>query len=598
MNSIEYENYILDKIRNDYDLIWHWKKVPISVLHENNILINKNILNKYCNNDIGFDIVAQKNGQYYFIQCKNYERGSICINALSGFYFLIHEYNLNGIVYYNGILSQRIIDLSNNKIKFINITFPSIKIDNIVFGDNEICKYLHEIANKKFISIKENNKYILYEYNNKTWSKNTINIYNFIENDLYKYIKNLLINNWTDDQHKLIKELTKIKKVNKIKDKIIRYYSETYCNNNIKFDENWRLLGFTNGVYDMEEEIFREYKYDDYISITTGYDWREPTDDEMETMNDLINKIMPIEEEKNLYLQLLCTSIEGKCLEKFIIFNGSGGNGKGMINDLLLLALGNYALIGNNAILFECSKTGSNPEKANIHKKRLVIFREPSEKHKFENSIIKELTGGGTFSARTHHEKETEKKLNSTIIVECNKKPLFVEDPQNAEIRRIIDLYFRSTFTEDINLIDNNKYIYKANPTYKTIEFQEKHKYALLKILMNEHKKYYKLNNCILTIPKSVEDRTKAYLELSCNILQWFKDNYSVDDNNVCKMKDIFDDFVKSIYYFNLSKMEKRKYNKSFFVEYFETNIFLRKHFIKIRDAYCIKGWTKNIIDE
>ena len=76
---------------------------------------------------------------------------------------------------------------------------------------------------------------------------------------------------------------------------------------------------------------------------------------------------------------------------------------------MMLLCLGNYGLLGNNAILFETSKTGTNPEKANIHKKRLVIFREPSEKMKFENSVIKELTGGGTFSARTHYEKEAEK---------------------------------------------------------------------------------------------------------------------------------------------------------------------------------------------
>jgi hypothetical protein len=37
------------------------------------------------------------------------------------------------------------------------------------------------------------------------------------------------------------------------------------------------------------------------------------------------------------------------------------------------------------AFLFENSKTGSNPEKSNLHKKRFVLFREPPEKKKFEN---------------------------------------------------------------------------------------------------------------------------------------------------------------------------------------------------------------------
>ena len=159
----------------------------------------------------------------------------------------------------------------------------------------------------------------------------------------------------------------------------------------------------------MEEECFRDYQYDDYISTTTGYDWREPTKEEENTMTNLINIIMPIEEERELYLQILSTALDGRCLEKFIVFNGSGGNGKGMINDLLLLALGQYALIGNNGILFENSKTGSNPEKANMHKKRIVLFREPPEKNKFENSIIKELTGGGLFPQELIEKKKQKK---------------------------------------------------------------------------------------------------------------------------------------------------------------------------------------------
>jgi phage/plasmid-associated DNA primase len=311
----------------------------------------------------------------------------------------------------------------------------------------------------------------------------------------------------------------------------------------------------------MEEECFRDYQYDDYVSMTTGYDWREPTDDEITTINTLIKLIMPIEEERDLYLQILATALDGRCLEKFIVFNGSGGNGKGMIDDLLLMALGQYSLLGNNGILFESSKTGSNPEKANLHKKRFVIFREPPEKNKFENSIIKELTGGGIFSARTHHEKETEKELNLTMIVECNKKPLFNEEPKDSEIRRIIDIYFRSTFTTDENALNDNLHIYMANPNFKTKEFKNKHKFALIKILLNEHKKYYKINKSILKMPKSIVERTQNYLEMSCNIVLWFKENYqnTNDEKDIIKIKDIYEKFSTSEYYFNLSKVEKRK---------------------------------------
>lgn len=105
-----YEHFVLNNIKNNYDFIWLWNDFP----HKKNIF-GKNLI---C--DIGADIVAIHNNHYYFIQCKNF-KGSIQIKNLSGFYFLIHEYNLNGIVYYNGKLSRKILMLQTNKVKYINL---------------------------------------------------------------------------------------------------------------------------------------------------------------------------------------------------------------------------------------------------------------------------------------------------------------------------------------------------------------------------------------------------------------------------------------------------------------------------------------------
>ena len=58
---------------------------------------------------------------------------------------------------------------------------------------------------------------------------------------------------------------------------------------------------------------------------------------ELNTVMELIDSIMPVKEERDLLLQIMCTALDGKCLEKFVIFNGGGGNGKGVIDDLLLL---------------------------------------------------------------------------------------------------------------------------------------------------------------------------------------------------------------------------------------------------------------------
>uniref|UniRef100_A0A6C0DZU4 Helicase ATP-binding domain-containing protein n=1 Tax=viral metagenome TaxID=1070528 RepID=A0A6C0DZU4_9ZZZZ len=130
--GISYEYYVLENIRKDYDIVWHWRDFPERLMFENNLIKEYNTFIKY-RYDIGADLVAVKNNKYYFIQCKNYSN-TIYINDLAGFYFLLYENNLNGILYYNGTLSQRLIDMSNSKIPFINMPFnnENINISKII----------------------------------------------------------------------------------------------------------------------------------------------------------------------------------------------------------------------------------------------------------------------------------------------------------------------------------------------------------------------------------------------------------------------------------------------------------------------------------
>jgi len=465
----------------------------------------------------------------------------------------------------------------DNKDKFIEIIKKESLFKDFDLTSTGIAHYIKYLKPTDFIW--KNNE--LYCYNGKFWEKDDTIMRIYIGGELYNFLKSVLITCFWDDksfsQYKT--RLDKLRSLN-FKKEIIETTKEVLTNNKIEFDFKFYLFGFDNLVYDLNEDIFREYKYDDYISITTGYDWVEPEKKQIDTINNIINNIFPIENERDLYLSILSTGLEGRCLEKFTIANGNGRNGKGLLHDLYLCALGSYGLIANSAILFETNKTGSNPEKNNIDKKRFIIFREPPEKSKFENSVIKELTGGGSFSARGHHESNTEKKLYGTIIVECNKKPLFSEEPTQADILRLIDIYFRSSFVEDEETLDEKNYIFKGNKLYKNNEFQTKHKYALLKIVFEKYKKY-KENIYKFVIPESIKQRTQLYLELSCNILTWFKDNYNKteDKDNIIKLKNLFSDFKKSDYYFNLSKIDKRKYNYSFFDNYFSTNIFFKNYY-------------------
>lgn len=128
----EYEYFVLNHIKNIYDKVWHWLDFPEKLLYELNIISDYDKFKKY-RNDIGADLVAFKDNKYYFIQCKNFKE-TIYIDTLAGFYFLLYENNLNGILYYNGSLSERLVDLSTKKIPFINLPFNN---ENIIFDKSE-----------------------------------------------------------------------------------------------------------------------------------------------------------------------------------------------------------------------------------------------------------------------------------------------------------------------------------------------------------------------------------------------------------------------------------------------------------------------------
>jgi len=453
--------------------------------------------------------------------------------------------------------------------------------EDVEFDQTFFAQTIFELAGDSFIYKRINdNCNKLYCFNGKYWTRNKIEMHRFISDQLYEHCMALIADVYSKSKKrkKLINQVHQIRYL-QAKKNIVATYEEINVSD-IDLDDKWWLLGFNNMVYDLQTHSFRDYQRDDYVSITTGYDWVEPTTEQIDKVNAIIKQIMPVEDERELYKILLSTALEGRCLEKFIIFNGQGGNGKGLMNDLLIAALGKYAFVGNNSILFECNKTGPNPEKANLHKKRFVVFREPPSKRKFENSVVKELTGSGQVSARSLNEKETEKTLHATIICECNKRPLFADEPTVGDLRRIIDIYFRTTFTDCKELVDEEKNIYLANIELKDKNFQLSHRTALLKILMESHKKHAE-NKFVITLPESIKKRTDEYIQLSCALLQWFREKYTAtnDKKDILKISDIFSKFASSDYYNNLGKSEKQKINRKYLIEYFSSNVYTKTFF-------------------
>ena len=451
------------------------------------------------------------------------------------------------------------------------------------FSETEFAKKLFELAGDIFIYQHNDctDSLKLYCYNGNYWVPNSLLLEKYIVFELFGYYDDLYKSSYK--HHKRSKEIRR--KINGLQSKtiiqrVVHQYKYVGAKN-MSFDDKWWLFGFTNMVFDLKIHEFRQYRLEDYVSITTGYDWIEPTQICIDNLENIILKIMPFEDERELYKQILSTGFEGRCLEKMCFFSGSGRNSKGFTTEFMLHILGGYGIQSNNSILFECAKTGSNPELANLDKKRFVVFKEPPSKRKIENSIIKELTGGGKISARSHYETQTQKILHNTTICECNTKPKL------EEISRIIDLPFRSTFVDAHDDVDESKNIYLIDLTLKSIEFRDEHKYAFIKILMDAHIRYAN-NNYTFIIPQSVKKRTDDYLEESCDILGWFNENYicdpKCDKGLLVKIKCVYEKFKMSDYYALSSVSDKKVYTYNYFIKYFSTNMKTQRYYMSKYD--------------
>jgi len=563
------ENYkkikeLLEIIQDENQTYDKWLKIGMGLYTTDN---SENMMQVWyswssVNYNCDFEEIKKKWNSFK-IQDKNITLGTIRKKAKDKNYGLYIEW-------YNKYYKNEIINLIKDfDQQTVALYFKNKKSDNYIFKKGE------------WFALTENNLWKQL-YKNDT-SKLINDITETIKNDLIELKNNLKPE---DETLKLIPSVSKKLGTSKFICGVIDFLKDKYCNDEIEFNTKSYLFGFTNVVYDLEKNIFRNYEKDDYISMTTGYEWIEPNIDEINEIDKMLKEVHIDEEIRNFYLDIICSGLWGTTLQHYIIFNGSGSNGKSVLDDFILKAFGNYGHLINSIILCEQRKQGANTELANLHLKRFVVGREPpkTQNVKLSNSILKELTGGSEISARKIYSDNEKTYLRLTLILECNKKPLLEEEPTDADMRRIIDLLFESIFTDDKNLI-NNINIFPKNLYYTKEEFRIKYKYAFLKILFEHNKKHYNKNE--LKVPEKIKKRTMEYMESSVEIFEWFKETFEkTDGDEHVTFQEINEILKNSEYYNNLSKFEKRKLTKEKIMTLFREHPVYKNNFADEINTY------------
>jgi putative DNA primase/helicase len=335
---------------------------------------------------------------------------------------------------------------------------------------------------------------------------------------------------------------------------------------------------FENVAFDLETDMQVEIKREDYITQSTHYDYIKPSQEKINEMKKVIFEILPNEDSRNCYLSILKSCLSGVRIAKFVLANGSGRNGKGVISQLMALLLGkDYYYQGNALTLTKELQTGSNVEIANMNNARMIVFSEPEENSAINLGVIKALTGEDSINARTIYSKKTKTELSSTAILEVNGKPNINGKINDSAIERWININFPSVFTDNDTLVDNITK-FKQNTLYTELKWRIGIRCALFHVLLEVQ------GNKII-IPQSIRDDTMVYLCNSDPFLKWFEETYEYVKDGNCEpltMQCLFQTLKEGDFYLNLSKKAKREeYSKSGISDKIKANVKLKQYFFE-----------------
>ena len=314
-----------------------------------------------------------------------------------------------------------------------------------------------------------------------------------------------------------------------------------------RLDENPNLIGFENGVYDLEKGEFRPGRPDDHISMSTRVDYIPWSDKNpyKKHIDAFFQKVLVNDNVRNYFLKVLSTTVCGfNREEKFYFCTGVGSNGKSLTFTLLSKALGDYYLPCPITILTRKrnASNAASPEILKMKGPRGGVFQEPGMDEELNIGIFKELTGNDEIQCRDLYKGSKDMiifKPQLTPFMACNDM-LEIKGQDNGTWRRVVKIDFASEFLD--NPDPNDPLQFKIDETLKEKIDAWAKPFAsyLIHIYMNDY-----LTSGKLIEPDEVKVSTNMYRK-DQDIFSEYYDNCiekTPNKNDIIQKRDLFANF-------------------------------------------------------
>lgn len=341
----------------------------------------------------------------------------------------------------------------------------------------------------------------------------------------------------------------------------------------VDFNSNQFIIGFENGLYDLKKSEFRPYTFEDYVTITTGYDYAECDPAKKEVLLGIFKEIIADPEKYGAFMRILASGLDGLNHQHLFLFNGTGRNGKGFTTRLMKRALGNYFYQGSNEVIKDSVKTGSaTPLLYDLKNKRYVVF--PEVAGLIKNDLLKLLTGGDAVNARLLNKNPESFSLCGTFVLEFNKPPELEQKCGHSERERIVDLDFPVNFTSDEEEILKGGNYKRGNPEYTKDDWLDSHRLEMLHILLDVYREHKQETGGIdFKIPKCLRQRTEAFIDNQNPFNKLMKEYFVVDEKaKEVKLKWVWDKVKELEEYRSMTARQKREYSRDELYDYVKKN--------------------------
>lgn len=189
------------------------------------------------------------------------------------------------------------------------------------------------------------------------------------------------------------------------------------------FDADPWLLNCLNGTLDLRNGTLRPHRREDLITRVVPVDYRPNA--KYPRWLRFLNRVTGGDSHLQAFLKrAVGYSLTGSTREQVVFFlYGTGQNGKSKFLEVLRLLLGEYAVNTPTKTLVVRSPSEATNDLARLHGARLVTAVEWEEGQRLAESLIKQMTGEDSLTARFLHQEYFDFVPSFKLFLATNHKP-------------------------------------------------------------------------------------------------------------------------------------------------------------------------------